>query len=59
MSLDRPAMADGATSVDFLGKQGFKRVNTTICDEVRCLMTELQKDREGNLAMQATSMGGA
>ena len=50
-------MADGATSVGFPGRQGFKRVNTTICDEVRCLMTELQKDGEANHAMQATPNG--
>ena len=48
MSLDGPEMADGATSVGFPGRQGFKRVNTTIRDEVRCLITELQKDREAN-----------
>jgi len=59
MSLDRPAMTDGATSVGFPGRQGFKRVNTTIRDEVRCLMTELQKDREANHAMQATSKGAS
>jgi len=59
MSLDRPAMVDGTTSVGFPGRQGFKRVNTTIRDEVRCLMTELQKDREANHAMQAMSKGAS
>ena len=29
MSLDGPAMADGAGSVGFSGRHGFKRVNTT------------------------------
>jgi len=57
VSLDGPEMADGATSVGFPGRQGFKRVNTTIRDEVRCLITELQKDREANHAMQATPNG--
>jgi hypothetical protein len=52
-------MADGATSVGFPGRHGFKRVNTTIRDEVRCLMTELQKDREANPAMQATPNGAS
>ena len=51
------AMADGATSVGFSGGQGFKRLNTTIRDEVRSLITELQKDREANHAMQATPNG--
>ncbi len=46
-------MADGATLVGFPGRQGFKRLNTTIRDEVRCLMTGLQKDEEANHAMQA------
>jgi hypothetical protein len=59
MSLDGQAMADGATSVGFSGRQGFKRVKTTIRDEVRCLITELQKDREANHAMQATSKGAS
>jgi len=57
VSLDGQAMADGATSVGFSGRQGFKRVNTTIRDEVRSLITELQKDREANHAMQATPNG--
>jgi len=57
MSLDGPAMADGATSGGISGKQGFKCLNTTIRDEVRCLITELQKDREANHAMQATPNG--
>jgi plasmid maintenance system killer protein len=44
-------MADGAASVGFSGRQGFKRVKTTIRDEVRCLITELQKDRQANYAI--------
>ena len=57
VSLDGQAMADGTTSVGFLGRQGFKSLNTTIHDEVRCLMAELHKDREANHAMQATPNG--
>ena len=52
-------MADGATSVDFPERQGFKRVNTPIRDEVRCLTAELQKDRETNHAMQTTPNGAS
>jgi hypothetical protein len=37
-------MADGNTSVGFSGRQGFKRVNTTIYDEVRCLITVFSLD---------------
>jgi len=55
--LDEPAMADSTASVGFPRRQGFKRVNTTIRDEARCLITELQKDREANHAMQATPNG--
>ena len=48
VSLDGQAMADGATLVGFSGRQGFKGLNTTIRDEVRSLITELQKDGEAN-----------
>jgi len=59
VSLDGQAMGDGATSVGFSGRQGFKRMNTTIRDEVRCLITELQKDREANHAMHAAPNGAS
>ena len=52
-------MADGATSVGFPGRQGVKRLDTPIRDEVRCLMTGLQKEREANHAMQATPNGAS
>ena len=54
MSLDGPAMADGAASVGFSGRHGFKRVNTTIRDEVGCLIAELETNRQANDAMHAT-----
>ncbi len=58
VSPDGQAMADGATSVGFSGRRGFKRMNTPIRDEVRCLITELQRGREANhAAMQATPNG--
>ena len=57
ISLDGPAMAARAASVGLSGTRGFKRVKTTIGDEVRCPVTELQTNREANHAMQATPTG--
>ena len=52
MSLDGQARADRAASMCFSGRQWFKGVNTTIRDEVRYLITELQKGKEGTHAIQ-------
>ena len=57
VSLDRPAMADSTASVGFSGRQGSRHVKTTIRDEVRGMITELQNDREPNHAVQATPNG--
>jgi len=57
VSLDGPAMEDGAVSVGFPGRQGFKRVKTTIPDEVRFLIMGLQKAQKANHAMQTTPNG--
>jgi GNAT superfamily N-acetyltransferase len=46
VSLDGQAMTDGTTSMGFSGRQGFKRVNTTIRDEVRCLITDVFSGRK-------------
>jgi hypothetical protein len=54
MFLDGPAMADGAVSVGFSGRHGFRREKLTIRDEVGRLIAELQTNGDANHAMQAT-----
>lgn len=50
-------MADSTASVGFSGRHGSRHVKTTIRDEVRGVIPELQNDSEANHAMQATPNG--
>ena len=50
-------MPDGVASVGFSGSQRFILLKSTIRNAVRGLITELQKDREANHAVQTALYG--